>query len=444
MPCCWKFLPMRESARRLRRVSHGQESEAMSMKSSILPEIPLAAEVAMHSVTIADYEKYVVPSYTRSLVLKRGQGCYVWDELDRKYLDFGGGIAVNSLGHAHPAIQKALTSQSHGLIHVSNLYYHPLQAELAKRLVQLTGPGKVFFCNSGAEANEMLFKLARRHGHDQGRYEVITMVNSFHGRTLGGIAASGQDKVKKGFEPIIPGFVHVPFNDLAAVKNAINEKTSAVMIEGVQGEGGLTPATPEFLLGLRKLCDERGLLLLMDAVQCGMFRTGRFQSYSRILEDTSEGKNFLPDAISMAKSLGGGFPIGAVWLKAECANLFQPGSHGTTFGGTPLACAVALAVLDVITREWLDDNIRVQGDRLKKALVAWEGQGAGKLAGVKGYGGLLGLVLKDITPLEMTKQLREAGLLVVPAGTNVIRLLPPLNVKAEEVDRALEILKANL
>jgi acetylornithine aminotransferase/acetylornithine/N-succinyldiaminopimelate aminotransferase len=407
----------------------------------IIPTPP--AEVIAHSVIKADYDRYVVPSYARSVVLTRGEGIYVWDEAGNRYLDFGGGIAVNCLGHAHPAILKALTDQASTLIHCSNLYYHPQQAALAKRLVELTGPGKIFFCNSGAEGNEMLYKLARKYGQSQGRYEVITAVNSFHGRTLGGIAATGQDKIKKGFEPIIPGFVHVPYNDLAAMEAAITDKTAAILIEGIQGEGGITPARPEYLLGLRKLCTERKILLMMDAVQCGMFRTGCFQSYQRILEGVPDGAGFRPDAISMAKSLGGGFPIGAVWMRTEYADLFQPGTHGTTYGGTPLGCAVALAVLETIEKEKLVSNLRTQGERLKAELTAHIGQGRKQIKEVRGFGTLLGVAV-NLPPVEATKLLREAGLLVVPAGHDAIRLLPPYNVTTAEVDAALKILKENL
>ena len=230
------------------------------------------------------------------------------------------------LGHAHPAITEALVEQSRKLIHVSNFYYHEPQGRLAQALVSLIGPGKCFFCNSGAEANEGLFKLARKFGHDEGRFEILTALNSFHGRTLAGIAATGQDKVKKGFEPMVPGFRQVPYNDLDAMRAAISPATAAILIEGIQGEGGVTPATPDYLLGLRRLCDEKKLLLLMDGVQCGHFRTGRFQSFQRILEGVPGGETFLPDGISMAKSLGGGFPIGAFWVRAPYADLLGAGT----------------------------------------------------------------------------------------------------------------------
>src|SRR5437763_1548063 len=264
------------------------------------------------------FQKNVVPSYGRfDIALSHGSGSYVFDVTGKRYLDFGGGIAVTSLGHAHPAITEALIEQSRKLVHISNLYYHEPQGRLAEVIVNLIAPGKMFFCNSGAEANEGLFKLARKFGHDEGRYEILTAFNSFHGRTLAGIAATGQDKVKKGFQPMMPGFRHVPYNDLEAVRSSISPATIGILIEGVQGEGGITSATPEYLLGLRQLCDERKLLLLMDEVQCGHFRTGRFQSFQRTLEGHQPSSfvghvsslPFLPDAVSMAKSLGGGFPI---------------------------------------------------------------------------------------------------------------------------------------
>ncbi len=297
------------------------------------------------------FESNVMATYGRfDICLDYGKGSYVHDVDGKKYLDVGGGIAVNSLGHAHPEVLNTINEQASKLIHCSNLYYTESQALLAKCIIDSIGKeGKVFFSNSGAEANEGLYKLARAFGQDTKRYKVITATNSFHGRTLGGIAATGQDKIKKGFFPMVDGFKHVPFNDLNAVVNAIDEQTSAVLIEGIQGEGGVTPATPEYLLGLRKICDENGILLMFDSVQCGHFRTGRFQSYQRILEaeNLDENAAFCPDAISMAKSLGGGVPIGAFWVKEKFSSLLSPGMHGTTYGGNPLSCSVALKIFDV-------------------------------------------------------------------------------------------------
>ena len=352
------------------------------------------------------FSRNVVPSYGRfDLVLSHGAGSYVFDVAGKRYLDLGGGIAVCCLGHAHPAITGALVEQSQKLIHVSNLYFTEPQGRLAAELVKRIGPGKCFFANSGAEANEGLFKLARKFGHDEGRFEILTATNSFHGRTLAGIAATGQDKVKKGFEPMMPGFRHIPFNDLAAARNAISPATVAILIEGVQGEGGVTPATPEYLLGLRALCDEKKLLLFMDEVQCGYYRSGKFQSFQRILEGAAPeselrtpNSDFLPDGISMAKSLGGGFPIGAFWVRAPYADLLGPGTHATTFGGTPLACAVALKILEVIEREGLDENARKLGDWMKHELERLAANYPPVVKRARGFGFMLGLELVEKIP----------------------------------------------
>jgi acetylornithine/N-succinyldiaminopimelate aminotransferase len=340
------------------------------------------------------FDHYVVPSYSRfDLAFSHGAGSYVWDVSGRRYLDLGAGIAVCCLGHAHPELAEVLATQGRRLWHVSNLYYHEPQGRLAEALVQLLGPGKVFFANSGAEANEGLFKLARKFGHAEGRFEILTAVNSFHGRTLAGIAATGQDKVKKGFEPMVAGFRHVPFNDLDAVRAALSPATVAILIEGIQGEGGIRPAAPEWLLGLRALCDEKRLLLLMDGVQCGHFRTGRFQSYQRILEGVPGGEQFVPDGVSMAKSLGGGFPIGAFWVRQPYADLLGPGTHASTFGGTPLACAVALRVLEIIARDRLADNARHLGEFLKTELLGLAQQFPAVIRAVRGLGLMIGIEL---------------------------------------------------
>ncbi len=409
----------------------------------------------MHNIhdSIRDlFSRHVVPSYGRfDLVLDHGKGVEVFDVSGRRYLDMGGGIAVNCLGHAHPAITEALVEQSRKLVHVSNLYYTEEQGRLAAALTGAIGAGKVFFCNSGAEANEGLFKTARKFGHDQGRYEILTAFNSFHGRTLGGIAATGQDKVKKGFEPIMPGFRHIPFNDLNAAREAVSPSTAAILVEGIQGEGGLTPATAEYLLGLRALCDEKQMLLLMDGVQCGHFRTGRFQSFQRILENHPGAQGFLPDGIAMAKSLGGGFPIGAFWLRAPIADLLGAGSHGTTYGGSPLACAVALGILGVIEKEKLADHARQIGGRILSELTSLARQHPGVLASARGLGLMTGFELVESHPaftasaraasLQVCDLFHQAGLLTAPAGSKVIRLLPPLNLSNAEADEALAIIK---
>jgi acetylornithine aminotransferase/acetylornithine/N-succinyldiaminopimelate aminotransferase len=398
------------------------------------------------------FRKNVVPSYGRfDLAFSHGSGSYLYDVAGKRYLDMGGGIAVNALGHAHPAITESLIEQSRKLVHVSNLYYHEPQGRLAEQIVNLIAPGKVFFCNSGAEANEGLFKLARKFGHEEGRFEILTTVNSFHGRTLAGISATGQDKVKKGFEPLVPGFRHVPYNDVDGVRDAISPATAAVLVEGIQGEGGLASATPEYLLGLRRLCDEHNLLLLMDGVQDGHFRTGRFQCFQRILEGTSG--SFLPDGISMAKSLGAGFPMGAIWIRAPYADLLGPGTHGTTFGGTPLGCTVALKVIEIIQRENLADNARQLGEFLKSGLAQLATKFPAVMRGARGLGLMTGFELaSDIRALpgdpskpqstRFVNLLHGAGLLAVPAGLGIIRLLPALNLKRSEAEEALKIIES--
>ena len=379
---------------------------------------------------IAEFDQYVMPTYGRyPLALVRGQGGRVWDADGKEYLDFGGGIAVNVLGHA--ALTEVLAEAAGQLVHVSNLYYTKPQGQLAKKLVELVGtPGKVFFCNSGGEANEALFKLARKFGN--GRYEIITFLNSFHGRTLAGISATGQDKVKQGFVPLVEGFRHVPFNDLEAVRQAIGPKTVAVLLEPIQGESGIRPATPEFLRGLRQLCDERKLLLMYDEVQCGIGRTGEFCGFKAIAPDA------VPDAISWAKGLAGGFPIGAIWARQPFQDVLGPGTHATTFGGTPLACSVALAVLATIEKNGLMANARTQGEYFVRELR--------KLPGVKevrGVGLMIGVEL-NVEAKPVILKMAERGLLGVIAGTHVVRFLPALNVTRAEVDEAVEKLGQTL
>jgi acetylornithine aminotransferase/acetylornithine/N-succinyldiaminopimelate aminotransferase len=416
------------------------------------------------------FENFVIPSYSRfDLVLEQGQGSYVWDIDGNRYLDLGGGIAVCALGHAHPEITKALAEQSRKLIHVSNLYYHELQGRLAKRIVDLLAPGRVFFCNSGAEANEGLFKLARKFGNQgaavsqppgrtaalaelrrfegdrsslsSGRFEIITAVESFHGRTLAGIAATGQEKVKKGFDPAVAGFKHVPFNDLEAMREAITKSTIAILVEPVQGESGITMARPEYLMGLRELCDEHNLLLMFDEVQAGHFRTGKFQSWQRILEDKNV--DLVPDAISMAKSLGGGFPIGAFWVREKFADVLSPGSHASTFGGTPLACAVALKIFEVIEREELEKNARQTGDLLLRELQKIQQRFSDIINVVRGLGLMIGIEFQpQFKAIDMVKRLHDLHVLTVPAGKSVIRLLPPLNLRRSEAQEGLRAIEA--
>ncbi len=411
------------------------------------------------------FAKYVVPSYARfDVVLQRGEGSYVWDVEGRRYLDFGGGIAVCSLGHGNVEITNALIEQSRELLHVSNLYYNEPQGRLAQQLVEQIGPGRCFFCNSGAEANEGLYKLARKFGHDEGRYGIITAFESFHGRTLAGIAATGQAKVKKGFEPMVPGFKHVPFNDLTAMRDAVTPETAAILIEPIQGESGITVATPEYLRGLRQLCDERNLLLLLDEVQSGHFRTGRFQSWQRILEVAPSSSRysaethrpdadatFLPDGVSMAKSLGGGFPIGAFWVREKYADLLSAGSHATTFGGTPLGCAVALKILEIIERDHLVQNVQEIGGFLMNGLKAVQQKFPGIIREVRGFGLMIGIefdlgasafaAVQKSPALQVVQRLHEKNLLTVPAATSVVRLLPALNLSRFEAKEGLNAIE---
>jgi acetylornithine/N-succinyldiaminopimelate aminotransferase len=395
------------------------------------------------------YRDYVMPTYGRfDLALARGEGARVWDEAGKNYLDFGAGIAVCSLGHSHPKLAKALADQAATLIHTSNLYLTRPQGELAKLIVDLVGlGGKVFFCNSGAEANEGLYKLARKFGSVTGRHEIITFTNSFHGRTLGGISATGQEKVKTGFAPLVEGFLHVPFNDLAAVETAITPKTVAILVEPVQGEGGINPATPEFLKGLRALCDRHDLLLMFDEVQCGFGRTGDWCAWRTIIPTGVE-----PDAVSWAKGIAGGVPLGSFWAGTRLAgsgslcDLLGPGTHGTTYGGNPLAATAGLCVLSTILEEGLLTNARLLGDYLIDSLNALR-HPAIRL--VRGVGLMIGIELNDLPgeglpSIIATKALMRSGLLVVPSGERTIRLLPPLTISSEEADEALAILNSVL
>jgi len=430
------------------------------MKELLPPPPPIVRN--QHAEVRELFNRYVVPSYGRfDLVFDRGAGSYVWDVSGKRYLDLGGGIAVCSLGHANPEITEALVSQSRRLLHVSNLYYQEPQGRLAERIVTNLAPGKVFFANSGAEANEGLYKLARKFGHDEGRFEILTAVNSFHGRTLAGIAATGQEKVKKGFEPAVSGFRHAPFNDLEATRQALSPATVAILIEGIQGEGGLTPASAEYLLGLRRLCDEKRLLLLVDAVQCGHFRSGRFQSFQRILEGIPGAESFVPDGVSMAKSLGGGFPIAAFWVRQTAhqvtlADLLGAGTHGTTFGGTPLGCAVALKVFEVIERDQLAQHVRSTGDWFKGELERLVQSYPGVVKGARGLGFMQGLELqpRERIPrfatsdkpasLQLVNRLHDAGVLTIPSGNQVVRFLPALNIPRSQLFEGLQVVEATL
>ncbi|MFW6152489.1 MAG: aspartate aminotransferase family protein [Verrucomicrobiota bacterium] len=376
------------------------------------------------------YDKHVMSTYKQNLVLTKGKGTKVWDINGKVYLDFVSGISVLNVGYSHPAVVSAIQQQAEKLIHVSNLYYNQLQPWLAEKLSSVSLKGKCFFCNSGAGANEALIKLARLWGHESGRYEIVTMRNSFHGRTLATAAATGQTKVQKGFEPMPEGFVLADFNDIDSVKKAVGEKTVAVLVEAVQGEGGIVPATEDFMTGLRAFCDEKNLLLLCDEVQCGMGRTGKWFGYQHY--------GIEPDAISVAKSLGSGYPIGAIVAGKKVSDVFQPGHHASTFGGGPLACAAALATLGAIEDDRLLDRAEKTGkvfrSGLEKFVEKYE-----KVAEVRGKGLMLGMVL-DCDARQLADEMADIGLLTLATAGNVIRFLPPLNVKGGEVEEALDII----
>ncbi len=385
------------------------------------------------------YDAHVMKNYSRAaLTLTRGRGTQVWDDQGNGYLDFTSGIAVSALGHCHPHWVAAVQRQASELIHTSNLFRHPNQAELARRLVGYAGPGRVFFCNSGGEADEALIKLARLHGvrkagGEEGKcYKIIGAKKGFHGRMFGGMSATPQEKVQKGFRPLLPGFSFGELNNVQSFADLIDADTAAILVESIQGDGGINPCTAEFLIGLRRLCDQHNLLLMLDEVQCGIGRTGAFYAF--------EHAGIRPDAIAMAKGLGGGFPIGAIWTAESAADLFQPGMHGTTFGGTPLACAAGLAVLDVIESEQLLAHVaRVSVPWIAELRALVESYPA-HVVEVRGRGFHVGVEMKTETA-PWIAALAERGLLAAPAGGNVVRLLPPLNATAEELARATEIFR---
>jgi len=390
--------------------------------------------------TTADlYDAHVLKNYARAaLTLVRGRGAWVWDDQGRQFLDFTSGIAVNALGHCHPYWVAAIQRQAGELIHTSNLFRNPNQAELARRLIGYAGPGRLFFCNSGAEANEALLKLARLHGMrkaggEEGKcFHVICAKQAFHGRTFGGMSATPQEKIQKGFRPLTPGFAFGDLNDLESFEALITERTAAIFVETIQGEGGVHACTPEFLQGLRRLCDRHDLLLMLDEVQCGIGRTGAFYAFDH--------SGVRPDAIGMAKGLGGGFPIGSMWVGEKAADLFHPGSHGTTFGGTPLGCAAALAVLDVIERERLLEKVRLNSVPWISDLKGLAAEFPAHLSGVRGYGYLVGLQMTG-DPAPYVAALREAGMLAPPAGGNVVRLLPPLTATPQELAQSVQMFR---
>ncbi len=380
---------------------------------------------------------HIMDTYARyPVTLIRGSGSHAWDDQGRRYLDFVSGIAVNTLGHAHPALAQAIGEQARALLHCSNLFHIPQQEALATRLAELSGLDRAFFCNSGAEANEAAIKLARKYWHDQDspRRCIISAGGSFHGRTLATITATGQNKVKLGFDPLPAGFTHVSLNDPGALRRAINDDTAAILLEPIQGEGGVHVADEGYLLAVRALCDDTGILMMLDEIQTGMGRTGTMFACERT--------GIRPDILTLAKGLGGGVPIGAMLATARVAKAFGPGTHGSTFGGNPLACTAALTVLDVIEHEGLLDNAREQGDRLKRGLAALRDRFP-DIRDVRGAGLLIGAEM-NAPVADIITGCRNRGLLVLPAGPCVLRFLPPLNVTAAEIDEALEILASVL
>jgi acetylornithine/N-succinyldiaminopimelate aminotransferase len=358
----------------------------------------------------------------------RGQGCLLYDESGREYLDMVAGIAVNLLGHAHPDVVAAVTRQAQTLIHASNLYFTQPQVELARRLVELSFPSRVFFCNSGAEANEAAIKLARKWGtrHRDGAFEIITTAGSFHGRTLATVTAGGQAKYSDPFKPLPAGFVHVPYNDLDALKAATGERTVAVMLEPVMGEIGVIPAASGYLKAVRRWCDERDLLLILDEVQTGLGRTGRWFAHQH--------HGITPDVMTLAKGLGGGLPIGAC-LAAPRADVFEPGDHGSTFGGNPLACAAALAVLSVIERDGLVGHAAEMGEALNSALLDLG------VKEVRGLGLMQAFELEEPRAKAVQQASLDAGLIVNAVDDHSVRLVPPLILGTAEIDRAHSTLR---
>ena len=361
----------------------------------------------------------------------RGRGCLVYDEAGREYLDLVAGIAVNLLGHAHPEVAAAVAAQANTLIHTSNLYYTQPQVELARRLVELSFPSRVFFCNSGAEANEAAIKLARKWGtrNRDGAYQIITTQGSFHGRTLATITAGGQPKYSDPFKPLPDGFVHVPYNDLDAIKAATGEKTVAILLEPIMGEIGVVPAHEGYLAGVRRWCDEQGLLLILDEVQTGLARTGRWFAHQH--------HGITPDVMTLAKGLGGGLPIGAC-LAAPKADVFEPGDHGSTFGGNPLACAAAIAVLHVIERDGLAGHAAEMGEVLHTAISGLGGKE------VRGLGLMQAVEFAEPRAKAFQQACLDAGLVVNAVDDNSIRFVPPLIITTEQIDRAQQTMREAL
>jgi len=378
-------------------------------------------------------QKYIIPTYAgKTVAFSHGKGCKLWDVEGKEYLDLLGGIAVDGLGHSHPKLVKAIQRQAANLIHTSNLYLITNQIELAKILVENSFPSKCFFCNSGAEAIEAAIKFARKYG--KGRYEIITMTGSFHGRTYGALSATGQEKFHKGFEPLVPGFKYAKFNDIDSVKNLISEKTCAIIIEPIQGESGVNPVKEDFLREIHSLCSEKDILLILDEVQCGMGRTGKLFGY--------EHYGIIPDIITLAKSLGGGVPIGATVANEKVSSCISPSNHAATFGGNPLATKAALITLKIILEDGLLENATAMGNYFKDKLNSLKGQYS-FIKEVRGKGLMLGIEIETITngARGILLKCMGEGLLIGTAGENVLRFLPPLIINKKEIDKAVSILE---
>ena len=379
-------------------------------------------------------DKYLIRCVGRTpMAPVRGEGALLWDADGKRYLDFVSGIAVNSFGHCHPAIVEAVAKQAGQLIHCSNLYYIEPQVALAKLLAENTGLDKAFFGNSGAEANEAAIKLARKYAkvkHGAHKVEIVSAWDSFHGRTLATITATGQPKYQQGFEPLPAGFKYAPFNDLAAMEQAVGPDTCAVLLEPVQGEGGVNVATRRYLEGVQALCRERGALLIFDEIQCGMGRTGSFLACQHF--------GVKPDLVTLAKALGGGFPIGAMLATDEVASVFQPGDHASTFGGNPLACAAGLAAVELLTRGGVMENAARVGAHMYDLLANLAAK-FDYVKEVRGMGLLLGMEL-TIEGLDIVNACREKGLLINCTNGNVLRFIPPLTITGAEAEQAAGIL----
>jgi len=375
----------------------------------------------------------ILPTYSRApLSFEKGEGSWLVEADGRRFLDLGAGIAVNALGHAHPALVAALSAQAQTLWHVSNLYQIPQQQALADKLVEASFADTVFFTNSGTESCELAVKMARKYWFEKGdpdRTEIVTFEGSFHGRSSAGIAAAGSEKMTRGFGPLLPGFTHLGWGDHEALRAAVTEKTAAVLIEPVQGEGGIRPLPDQCLKGLRDLCDETGALLILDEVQCGMGRTGKLFAH--------EWAGIEPDIMMVAKGIGGGFPLGALLATEAAASGMGAGTHGSTYGGNPLACAVGCAVMDIVGEPAFLETVRAQAGQLRQGLEGLVAAHPEVFEGVRGSGLMLGLKCR-IVPAEVVKAGYAAEVITVPAADNVVRLLPPLNITENEIREALD------